>query len=195
MGQSFNSVKPSIMLEDLDPGAYELGLMTNRYPPISFKPVYPAFRNLQKFIKRAIAFSEYKIFCVGSKELFLDLDLTKRLKVFEQEIYYSYGNKCFKIEHGKDSAKGYCGFFNTLSESKTVHFYIAQHKKNKKIVRGEEKALFRKKGEIAAVVCCALRTLKTRNGNPIKAWYICDLKVGENYRGEHLATALIKKGA
>lgn len=40
-----------------------------------------------------------------------------------------------------------------------------------------------------------MRTLKTRNGNPTKAWYICDLKVGENHRGEHLPTALIKKGA
>lgn len=97
-----------------------------------------------------------------SKEI--SLDLTKRLKEFEQEIYYSYSDQCFKIEHGKDNAKGYCSFFNTLSESGTVYLYIAQYKKNKKItkiIKGEEKTFFRKKREIAAVGCCVLRTLKT----------------------------------
>lgn len=195
--QSFNSIRPSDFL--LNYATLEnsyLRLKTYQYPSISFKRVSTAFRNFQESIRSVITPSEYKIFCVMSKEI--SLDLTKRLQEFEQEIYYSYSDQCFKIEHGKGNPKGYCGFFDALSESGSVYFYIAQCKKDKKItkiVKGEEKVFFRKKGEIAAVGCCVLRTLKARNGDPTKAWYVCDLKVGENHRGEHLPTTLIKKGA
>ena len=195
--QSFDSTRFSDFLPDhatLEKSY--LGLKTYQCPSISFRRVSTAFRNFQKSIRSAITPSEYKIFCVTSKEI--SLDLTKRLQEFEQEIYYSYSDQCFKIEHGKGNAKGYCSFFDMLSESGSVYFYIAQCKKDKKvtrIVKGEEKVFFRKKGEIAAVGCCVLRILKTHNGNPTKTWYVCDLKVGENHRGEHLPTTLIKKGA
>lgn len=165
-------------------------------PSISFKRISAFFRNAKVSVRNIFA-SEYKISCFTSKEIFLNLDLTKRLKEFEQEIYYK-DQEVFKIEHGKDNAKGYCGFFNTLSESGRSFFYVAECKKNKtvtKVIKGEEKTFFRKKREIAAIGCCVLRTLKTRNGNSIKAWYICDLKVAENHRGEHLPTSLIKKAA
>lgn len=62
-------------------------------------------------------------------------------------------------------------------------------------MKGNEKVFSREKGEIAAIICCVLRKFKLDNGNTIKAWYICDLKVGKNHRGEHLPTLLIKKGA
>ncbi|PWU14712.1 MAG: hypothetical protein C5B45_04005 [Chlamydiae bacterium] len=167
------------------------------YPSTSFKKVSAFFRNTQTSLKNAFTSSEYKISCFTSKEI--SLDLTKRLKEFEQGIYYPYNDQNFyKIEHGKDNAKGYCGFFDSLNESGRSFLYIAECKKNKKvtkIIKGEKKIFFRKKKEIAAVSCCILRTLKTHNGNSIKAWYVCDLKVGENHRGEHLPTSLIKKAA
>ncbi|MGB7128669.1 MAG: hypothetical protein WBD50_06245 [Candidatus Rhabdochlamydia sp.] len=173
-----------------------MGLGAYWQPSISFKRVSAFFRNARVVIN-AIGSSEYKISCFTSKEI--SLDLTKRLKEFEQEIYYPYNDQNFyKIEHGKDNAKGYCSFFDTLSESGRVFLYVAECKKNKKvtkIIKGEEKTFFRKKREIAAIGCCVLRTLKTHNGNSIKAWYVCDLKVGKNHRGEHLPTSLIKKAA
>ena len=164
--------------------------------PISFKRVSDFFKNSKESVRNAITPSEYKIFCVVSKEI--SLDLTKRLKEFEQEIYYYRNQEVFQIEHGKDNAKGYCSFVNTLSESGRSVLYIAQRKKNKthtKFINGKEQPLLRKKREIAAIGCCVLRTLKTRDGKSIKTWYICDLKVGENHRGEHLPTSLIKKAA
>lgn len=172
-----------------------MGLGAYWQPSISFKRVSAFFRNA-RVVRNAIGSSEYKISCFTSKKI--SLDLTKRLKEFEQEIYYSYSDQCFKIEHGKDNAKGYCSFFDSLNESGKSFFYVAECKKNKtvtKIIEGEEKTFFRKKREIAAIGCCVLRTLKTHNGNSIKAWYVCDLKVGKNHRGEHLPTSLIKRAA
>jgi len=47
-------------------------------------------------------------------------------------------------------------------------------------------------GEIAAAGCGVLRTLTTYEGRPIKAWYICDLKVGRKFRNQHLPLKLIR---
>ncbi len=179
------------------PFYHYMSLRACEYPSICSKRISTCFRNAQASLRNAFTPSEYKISCFTSKEI--SLDLTKRLKEFEQGIYYPYNDqKIFKTEHGKDNAKGYCGFFNALSESGGSFLYVAECKKNKtvtKIIKGEEKNFFRKKREIAATGCCVLRTLKTRDGNSIKAWYICDLKVGKNHRGEHLPTSLIKKAA
>jgi hypothetical protein len=138
--------------------------------------------------------SDYKISCVAGKKISLDLE--ERLKKFEQGISYSSNEQeNLKIAHGSNRTYGYNGFFNALGKS---YFYIAECQKTQeitKIVNGQKKTFPRKKGEIAAVICCVLREFKLPNGNAIKAWYVCDLKVGENYRGEHLSTSLIKKGS
>jgi hypothetical protein len=50
-----------------------------------------------------------------------------------------------------------------------------------------------KADEIAAAVCYVLRTMRTFNGKTKKAWYICDLKVHQNYQGQHLPLFMTKK--
>jgi hypothetical protein len=164
------------------------------YPTISFTKVSDFFKNFWTSAKNAVKPSAYKIYCVTGKKISSELE--RRLKEFEQGISYSYNDQeDFIIEHGKDSEKRYAGFFNTLGKP---YFYIAECKKTKlvkKNVKGNERIFLREKGEIAAVICSVLRKFELDNGNTIKAWYICDLKVGENHRGEHLPTLLIKKGA
>ncbi|MGL5626004.1 MAG: hypothetical protein ACRDDW_00605 [Candidatus Rhabdochlamydia sp.] len=163
-------------------------------PSVPFAKASNFFKNFWTSAKNAVKPSTYKISCVTGKKICVDLE--KRLKEFEQGISYSYNDQeNFIIEHGKDDKEGYTGFFNTLGKP---YFYIAECKKTKlvkKNVKGNEKVFLRKKGEIAAVICCVLRKFKLHDGNTIKAWYVCDLKVGENHRGEHLPTSLIKKGA
>lgn len=165
--------------------------LSRLHPSISF-PKRPGFlKNWWISVKNSVKSPEYKISCVAGKEISLDLE--KRLKEFEQRISYSYDGKNLIMEHGRNSLEGYNGFFNTLGKS---YFYIAECKKDKeitKIVNGERKAFLRKKGEIAAIICYILRTLKAPNGSSIKAWYVCNLKVDENHRGENLAKKLIKK--
>lgn len=167
--------------------------LSRLHPSISFTKVSDFFKNFWTSAKNAVKSSDYKISCVTGE---ISSDWMKRLKEFEQGISYSYNDQeDFIIEHGKDKEGGYDDFFKTLGKP---YFYIAECKKDReitKIVKGEEQIFLRKKGEIAAVICGVLRKFTLPNGKAIKAWYICDLKVGKNHRGEHLPTLLIKKGA
>lgn len=135
-------------------------------------------------------FSDYEISQIKIEKA--SPELIEKLKTFEASFIYPFGEEeDFKIMHGK---KGdYFAFFNQLGKT---HYYVATCKKDrtiKKIINGQETVLERKAGEIAAVGCGVLRTLPTKNGKSIKAWYICDLKVGKDYRGEHLPLLLVKK--
>lgn len=100
--------------------------------------------------------------------------VTHELQQFEEQFTYPFSHtEEFTIKHGMDG--DYLAFFKSLGKP---YYYIARTKKG---------------GEIAAAVCCVLRNMVTCKGKTKKAWYIGDLKVDQNYQGQHLPTFLIKK--
>lgn len=146
-------------------------------------------------LKHSLGLSNYHVSCITSKKLALQKECAEELQKFEEEILYPYSEKeDLVIRHGQGSKYRYESFFTMLGKP---YFYIVRHKKNKevtKIVKGKKESFLRKKGEIAAVACCVLRKVQSMNGNFIRAWYICDLKVGKKYLGEHLPVLIMKQG-
>lgn len=116
---------------------------------------------------------------------------TLKLKNFESEFNYPFSdNEQFRIEHGKNG--DYFAFFKQLGKP---YYFVAICKKNKtisKIVDNKNITVEQKSGEIAAVACAILRTMKTTKGKFKNAWYICDLKVNKKYQGEHLPLLITK---
>ncbi len=123
-----------------------------------------------------------------------DPAIIKQLQEFESAFIYPFSHdEEFTIKHGVDG--DYFQFFKQLG---TPYYYVATSTKNKivkKIIEGQEVMVQQQAGEIAAAGCAVLRSLTTTSGKAIKAWYICDLKVNEKYRYEHLPTAIVKKVA
>jgi len=118
--------------------------------------------------------------------------MVAKLQEFEESFIYPFSDQEeFTIRHG---LKGdYFAFFKALG---TPYYYVATAKQDKTVtkkIRGQEVAVQQKAGDIAAAVCWVLRDLEDKDNNPLCAWYICDLKVGEKYQGEHLPTMMIKK--
>lgn len=125
-------------------------------------------------IKSALCLSDYKITLLDLNKL--PVGLEEKLKAFEASFSYPFSDtQQFRIEHG--TSGDYFAFFKQLGKA---HYYVATHKRT---------------GEIAAVGCGILRSLKTHAGKSIKAWYICDLKVGEKFRGQHIPLMLIQNAA
>ena len=88
----------------------------------------------------------------------------------EKAISYPLGNDEFQIDHGLD----YFAFFKRLGK---LNCYAA--------VKGEE---------IAATGMGILRNISFRQGEKQRrAWYLCDLKVNQGYRGSHLPLQLLRK--
>lgn len=120
--------------------------------------------------------------------------LTNSLKEFETTFSYPFSDtERFRIEHGQNG--DYFAFFKTLGEP---YYYVATCNQDKvvhKEVDGKTVEIKQCAGEIAAVACGILRTLKTYSGTPIKAWYLCDLKVNQKYQGEHLPLKIMQQAA
>ncbi len=143
-------------------------------------------------IKSLLNLSNYKISHIDMKKI--PPDLVEKLKQFEASFSYPFNDQeRFRIEHGKNG--DYFSFFKSLGK---VHYYVVTCKKDEKIItniNGKKEVFERKAGEIAAVGCAVLRKLKTPKGKTIKAWYVCDLKVGQKYQGEHIPVMLAQKAA
>jgi hypothetical protein len=119
-------------------------------------------------------------------------ELVSKLQQFEGSFIYPFSNQEeFTIQHG---LKGdYFAFFKQLGKP---YYYVATSKQNKTVIKkinNKEVTVQQRAGDIAAAVCCICRNLKDKDGQPLCAWYICDLKVNEKYQGEHLPTTMIKK--
>ncbi len=88
-----------------------------------------------------------------------------QIEDLETSAEYPLGDDFFKISHGKD----YFKFFDRLG---TVHYFAcSSHNK------------------IVAVACGIIRNLET----PI--FYLCDLKVHPDYRGQHIPLKILLKAA
>lgn len=121
-------------------------------------------------------------------------ELIEKLQNFESTFTYPFSDtEIFRIKHGKNG--DYFGFFKQLGKPYYVIVTCKQNKTVTKIINNKEVVIKHLKGEIAAVGCAVLRTLKKRDGNQIDAWYLCDLKVNENYQGEHLPTFIAQQVA
>ncbi len=86
-----------------------------------------------------------------------------KITALEDLALYPLGSDSFKINHGSD----YFAFFERLGKV----LYLA--------VLDEEK-----------IVAVAAGVLRTR---PIRAWYLCDLKVHPDYRGRHLPLKMLSR--
>ena len=87
-------------------------------------------------------------------------------------------------------------FFIFFKQLGKPYYYVATAKKNKtvkKTIHGQKVVVQQEAGEIAAAVCCILKTLTNDKGKEVQAWYICDLKVNQKYQGEHLPVKIMKK--
>ncbi len=118
--------------------------------------------------------------------------LITSLQTFEIAFSYPFSNtEKFSITHGYDG--DYFAFFKSLGKP---YFYTTINRANRtvtKIINGQKISVNYTEGELAAVGCAILRTLKTNENQPIKAWYLCDVKVQEKYQGEHLMSLMSKK--
>jgi hypothetical protein len=161
------------------------------------RSVFEACKVIWIVIKQWFSCSSYEI-----KELDLNRispAMQQKLKDFERSFDYPLGEgKRFRILHGKGQGD-YFGFVRRLGSPK---FYIAINKKDRVVTRQvtvdgrtAEKRFVLKASEIAGVGCAVLRELnQPGRSNPLKAWYICDLKIKEEYRGEHIPIRLIQSG-
>lgn len=97
-----------------------------------------------------------------------------QLQAFEKEFVYPFSaEENFTIQHGLDG--DYFAFFKDLG---TPYYTEAISKDNQ---------------DLAGAVCCVERTLRTKQDQLLKAWYICDLKVGKKYQGTHLPIRFAQK--
>lgn len=118
--------------------------------------------------------------------------ITRELQKFESSFSYPFSNKeYFTIQHGRDG--DYFAFFKQLGKP---YYYTVTSKRSRTVekeINGKQQTIKQRVGEVAGAVCCVLRTVKTRNGKSINAWYICDLKVNKKYQGEHLPLKIAQK--
>ncbi len=122
----------------------------------------------------------------------LSPEVITQLQQFEKTFAYPFSDQEeFTIQHG---LKGdYFAFFKQLGKP---YYYVATAKQENTItkkIHEQEVTVQQMPGEIAAVGCCVLRILKDKDNRPLRAWYMCDLKVNEKYQGEHLPTTMAHK--
>lgn len=120
--------------------------------------------------------------------------IIEQLKQFETTFVYPFSkDEEFTIIHGSNG--NYFSFFNSLGKP---YYYVAFSKENKKVTKkidNKKVVIEQKAGEIAGAGCAILRIIKDKQGQPIPAWYLCDLKVNPKYQGEHLPITMVKKFA
>jgi len=90
-----------------------------------------------------------------------------QVEAIEALAEYPIGNDFFRISHGKD----YFSFFRRLGFLR----YCA----------------WVERGRVAAVAAAILRKLPGRGGALGKAWYLCDLKVHPDFRGERIPLRML----
>jgi hypothetical protein len=136
--------------------------------------------------------SDFKVHLIDSDNL--PKNLVHELQHFESQFTYPFSNtENFTINHGTNG--DYLAFFKGLGKP---YYYIARATRSKQIVKrinDQDVIVNQQKDEIAAVICCVLREMTTFDGKIKKAWYICDLKVHQNYQGQHLPIFMAKKVA
>lgn len=171
-----------MMIENLSVARYrflenrQLFLHSSFYDRIKeiCKRIKDLYAMLWLSVKSALNVSDYNVILLDLNKL--PPGFEEKLKAFEAYFSYPFSDtRRFRIEHGK--AGDYFAFFKQLG---TVRYYAATDKRS---------------GEIAAVGCGILTMLKTYDGKSTNAWYICDLKVGEKFRGNHLPLMLVQKAA
>lgn len=117
-----------------------------------------------------------------------------QLKEFESEFSYPFSDKeQFRIEHGKNG-----NYFSFLKQLGKPYFFIATCNEDKQVhktINNQTITIEHNSGEIAAVGCSILRSIKNKNGELKDAWYICDLKVKKKYQGEHLPLKIAEQVA
>ncbi len=149
------------------------------------------FRVIGAMCRQTFGLSDYKIIQIDLHNIAPKMQ--KKLKEFENSFVYPFDSeRCFRIIHGKGE-EDYLGFFKRMGDCK---FYVAINKKDRtvqKTINGKETTVSCKAGEIAAVGCGVLRKIPYKNNKTLKAWYICDLKVAEKFRGEHLPVCIFQK--
>lgn len=114
-------------------------------------------------------------------------ELLTSLQAFEQQFTYPFSaHETFTINHGTNN--DYFSFFTSLGQP---YFYTITNTKNRTINKNNRSVAL-KKDELAAVGCAIHRTMPTKKGTMVKAWYLCDVKVKPAYQGEHLLSLLAK---
>ncbi|NGX47234.1 MAG: hypothetical protein K1000chlam3_00607 [Chlamydiae bacterium] len=175
---------------------------------VSFKPcsicrccakkiqaIWEAFKIIWIIIKQRFSCSPYEIRALDLNRI--SPEMQQKLKDFERSFDYPLGGgKRFRIIHGKGG--DYFGFVRRIGSPK---FYVAINKKERRITkqvtvdgRQVNKEVVLKAGEIAGVGCGILSEINQGGGKTLKAWYICDLKVKEEYRGDHIPIRIFQKG-
>jgi hypothetical protein len=95
----------------------------------------------------------------------------EQLIALEQAFKYPYGDDTFRIDHGDD----YFRFFDRLGE---VAYYVVTQN-----------------GILCGVAAAILRKMPYGpDGNSVESWYLCDLKVHPDYRGNKLTMKIFRKG-
>lgn len=96
------------------------------------------------------------------------LGFGEKLQRLENIAEYPYGDDFFKLDHGKH----YFAFFERLGEP-IFHIALIENR----------------------VIACASGVLRKINieGKTLKAWYLCDLKVDPDFRGQKITTKLFTK--
>ena len=97
-------------------------------------------------------------------------EFNKQLQELERNMVYPYGSDFFRIDHGKS----YFAFFERLGEPL---FHLALHN-NKQLV---------------ACGCGILRKIPNRKGKIKSVWYLCDLKVHPDYRGQRIPARMFRR--
>lgn len=122
--------------------------------------------------KKKVSFFQYNFVNLENNELDL---YNPNLKLFELAMSqkYSMGNDSFTIDHGKD----YCAFFKRLGD---INYFIIQHIDQKNII-GSACAILQK-----YQLSCSLPAIKKE----LTFWYLCDLKIDKQHRGQNLTTKL-----
>jgi len=91
-----------------------------------------------------------------------------KLQELESVAEYPYGDDFFTLNHGND----YFAFFERMGEP-LFHVALSENR----------------------VIACAagiLRTLKIEN-KPVRAWYLCDLKIHPEFRGRQITSKLFRE--
>lgn len=97
-------------------------------------------------------------------------ELEPAIAELEKLATYPLGQDRFKIDHGQD----YFAFFRRLG---SMHYYCT-----------------RVGDQVVAVAMGVIRQVPFRAGQPArKAWYLCDLKVHPEHRGNHYPLTMMRK--
>ncbi|AIT09402.1 hypothetical protein LO80_05100 [Candidatus Francisella endociliophora] len=92
-------------------------------------------------------------------------ELSSQLSNLKKQIVYPLGKSTFTIEHGND----YFAYYENMGK---MHYWCVV-----------------KNGEVIGSACGIVKSLELGG----RAWYLCDLKVDKNYRGQGIARKLFRK--